>query len=223
MPAITILPPVLGAIFQRKCSSAFDKAMESLIFRDPNQQWWRGEEFLTSLFGPFLPWCIAHLLNFYLPCLILRGCTVGLGREVVMTRVGKQILIQATKDFRVKSQALYKMISVSQWVMWLSCYFRGSPPGPIWFSSSSHMRWSVFSFWLCHHSDLQSLVLRYKAERNTLQYWVSWVWWVGSPSVSIAIVKTWNLSPTNVSLCSLLSWRWRLRRSGRCVLHMTNH
>ena len=37
---------------------------------------------------------------------------MGLGREVVMTRVGKQILIQATKDFRVKSQALYDDISI---------------------------------------------------------------------------------------------------------------
>lgn len=166
MPAITILCPILADICQRECSLAFDNVMESSLFRDPNQQWWRGEEFLTSLFGPFLPWCIAHLLNFYLPCLILRGCTVGLGREVLMTRVGKQILIQATKDFRVKSQALYE-ISVSQWVKRLSCYFVSSNLGPIWFSSSSHMRWSIFSVWLCHHSDLQSLVLRCKAYRNT--------------------------------------------------------
>lgn len=161
MPAITILCPILADICQRECSLAFDKVMESSLFRDPNQQWWRWRDSYFS-FGPFLPWCIAHLLNFYLPCLILRGCTVGLGREVLMTRVGKQILIQTMKDFRVKSQGPLWDISIpmGQEAKLLFC---GSNLGLFGFPHILTYEMEHFSVWLCHHSDLQSLVLRCKA------------------------------------------------------------
>lgn len=128
-------------------------------------------------FGSFMNWCIARLLNFYLPVLFSEDAQWGWKEEVLVTRVGKWTLVQATKDLRVESQVLYVVISVSQWVEWLSCHFVGSNPWTHWVFLILTYRMEPFSLsGICHHSPV-----------------ISWSWDTGLREIPVEVYVTWLL------------------------------
>lgn len=114
----------------------------------------------------------SYLLNVYLLCALLRGCTEDWEEEVLVTRSRKKNLFQATKSLRVESQVLCVTMSVekvSQWPVWVNCHSFGSNP------------WSCLSFLILTYKmepfpplafaitvSCSLLILRWKVERNTL-------------------------------------------------------